>query len=242
MARRRPIGPFIAHDAISAAQRRATEQVYGECGTHPFLSPALRKRKLAGVDEAIDARPVPLVLWVFDVLGMPQTVVAKAAGVTPPALNQWRQGKRPIPRQRRVELLAHLMYMHMAARDMRDLNPTVSGHVYERARTVAVDGILRLLLTDDVRTDVLIRAGELWAIERPYHEAQLAEMKVEYAKAAAERKAGGTAAPSISLRKARDIVTMLANRITTTLQAEPLTEADAPKRTRRTATRKGKHA
>lgn len=53
------------------------------------------------------------ILSTFDRLRIPAAAVADALGVTEAAASQWRSGRRPIPRDRRIQMLAFLVNIGM---------------------------------------------------------------------------------------------------------------------------------
>lgn len=55
-----------------------------------------------------DAGAAPAVLRMFDRLGLTDKDLADALGVKPASVNDWRKGRRPIPRDRRIQMLAFL--------------------------------------------------------------------------------------------------------------------------------------
>jgi hypothetical protein len=56
----------------------------------------------------VNETPIPYLLAIFDRLEMPMAYLARALGVTDGCISQWRSRLRPIPRKRRIELVALL--------------------------------------------------------------------------------------------------------------------------------------
>jgi hypothetical protein len=99
-------------------------------------------RRIEPVEEASvpsDAKPIPPVLSIFLRLNLPLTAVARVLGVTLGCVSQWRSHLRPIPYERKIEMVALLdlirMRLFSLARQMDD--PLTKSYIKRQAIEIA---------------------------------------------------------------------------------------------------------
>ncbi len=114
------------------------------------------------------AKSAPPLMLAFETLGISDADVARAYSVSRPMVSAWRHGTRPIPRPRRIEMLAFLTVARDGfAEDVarHNLTPNQPGLVrwvatQERNRRV-LDKVLQAEITPDLEQEVRDEAARV---------------------------------------------------------------------------------